>query len=63
MDQGGGTQKGTMAGIEIVVSYIDNDSARFALILEVSKKDVAGFIVEEVACVESELDIAPWFAG
>ena len=52
--------KGIMAGIGIV-SYIDNDAARFALISGVSKKDVAGLIVEEVACVESELGIAPWF--
>ena len=44
-----------------IVSYIDNDAARFALILGVSKKDIAGLISEEVACVESELGIAPWF--
>ena len=53
--------EGIMAGVGIV-SYMDNDAARFALISGVSKKDIAGLIVEEVACVESELGIAPWFS-
>ena len=52
---------GIMAGIGIV-SYIDNDAARYALISGVSKKDVASMIVGDLASVESELGIAPWFA-
>ena len=52
---------GIMAGVGIV-SYIDNDAARYALISGVSKKDVASMIVGDLASVESELGIAPWFA-
>ena len=52
---------GLMAGVGIV-SYIDNDAARYPLISDVLKKDVASMIVGDLASIESELGIAPWFA-
>ena len=55
-----GSDRETVAGIG-VVSYIDNDAARYALVAGTAKKDVAGAIVRDLTVVETEHGLVPWF--
>ena len=45
-----------------ITCFVDNDASRYALIKGYARKDVAGGTLKQIASVECEYGMVPWFA-
>ena len=45
-----------------ITCFVDNDASRYALIKGYARKDVAGGVLKQIASMECEYGMVPWFA-